>query len=65
MSTIEIRERTLREKLMWYAAFFEDAKSRDELVAAAIQIAPLLRQAADALPDDGSTPEADTEPTDA
>lgn len=46
----EIRERTLREQLMWYAAFIEDAKSRQEIVAAAIQLPTLLRKAADLLP---------------
>lgn len=45
----ELRERTLSEKLMWYAAFIEDAGSRQELVAAAVQLPALLREAADAL----------------
>lgn len=49
--SIEIRERTLSEKLMWYAAFIEDAGSRQELVAAAVQLPALLREAADALSD--------------
>lgn len=55
--TIEIRERTLQEKLMWYAAFIEDAKTSTDLVAAVIQLPPLLREAADALTANNS-PEA-------
>lgn len=45
----EIRERTLPEKLSWYAALIEDAGSRQELVAAAVQLPALLREAAAAL----------------
>lgn len=43
----EIRERTMSEKLHWYASFIEDAKSRQEIVAAAVQLPSLLRDAAD------------------
>lgn len=49
MTHIEIRERTLSEKLMWYAAFIEDNKSSTYLIAAAIQLPSLLREAADQL----------------
>ncbi len=45
--SIEIRERTLPEKLMWYASLIDDAKTSADLMAAAIQLPALLREAAD------------------